>query len=124
MNTINQQIVAATKDVSAATQPTLVATPPSEASLSLTDKLNEKLEGQQAKDVSLESVVTQMNEHVQNLQRNLQFTVDDKSGRSVVTVMDSETDEIIRQIPSEEMLELARRFAVDSDDAVLFTSQA
>jgi len=126
MNTINQQGVTVAKDVHTPAQPASVVAPSSESSsLTLRDKLADKLEGKQANDVSLQSAVTKMNEHVQSLQRNLQFSVDDESGLSVVTVMDRETEEVIRQIPSEEMLALARRFAADSDEgAILFSSQA
>lgn len=38
----------------------------------------------------------------------LSFSVDDKTEQVVVTVMDSESGEEIRQIPSEEVLEMAR----------------
>ncbi len=38
----------------------------------------------------------------------LAFSVDDSSGRTVVRITDQETGETIRQIPSEEMLEIAR----------------
>lgn len=38
----------------------------------------------------------------------LEFKVDDESGVMVVKVMDLSTDQIIRQIPSEEMLQIAR----------------
>lgn len=38
----------------------------------------------------------------------LEFNVDQASGRTVVRVVDLETNQIIRQIPSEEMVELAR----------------
>lgn len=46
---------------------------------------------------------------VQNVQRNLNFSVDEDSGETVVKVIDAQSDEVIRQIPSEEMLALARR---------------
>lgn len=39
---------------------------------------------------------------------NLRFTVDDESGRTVVKVIDASTDETIRQIPSEEVLAIAK----------------
>lgn len=39
---------------------------------------------------------------------NLQFTIDKDSGKTVVKVVDSATSEVIRQIPSEELLALAR----------------
>lgn len=40
--------------------------------------------------------------------RNLQFSIDKDTGRSVVKVVDSSTNEVIRQIPSEELLAIAR----------------
>lgn len=38
----------------------------------------------------------------------LDFSIDDDTGKTVVRVTDAETGEMIRQIPSEELLELAR----------------
>ena len=40
--------------------------------------------------------------------RSLSFTIDDSIGRTVVKVIDRETDEVIRQIPSEELVRVAR----------------
>lgn len=57
----------------------------------------------------LDRVVSQLNDHVQNLQRQLQFSVDKESERMVVKVIDAESEEVIRQIPPEEVLTLARR---------------
>lgn len=56
----------------------------------------------------LEEAVRELNGYVQNVQRNLQFNVDEDSGHTVIRVVDSETDEVIRQIPSEEVLTLAK----------------
>jgi len=58
---------------------------------------------------ALQSALNKMTEHVQNLQRALQFSVDEESGETVVKVVDSETKEVIRQIPSEELLAIANR---------------
>ena len=55
----------------------------------------------------VEQAVNQVNEYVQKLSRDLEFTVDEDSGRTVIKVLDSETKEIIRQIPPEEMLRIA-----------------
>ncbi|WP_051202228.1 flagellar protein FlaG [Ferrimonas senticii] len=44
-------------------------------------------------------------------QRALAFEVDDSSGQSVVVVRERQTDEVIRQIPSEEMLKLAAKLS-------------
>jgi flagellar protein FlaG len=39
---------------------------------------------------------------------SLQFSIDQDSGRTVVKVVDVQTNAVLRQIPSEEMLELAK----------------
>ena len=59
----------------------------------------------------LEEMVSHLKEYVQNMQRDMDFSVDDKTGRFVVKVIDSQTKELIRQIPSEEMLSIARHLA-------------
>jgi flagellar protein FlaG len=58
---------------------------------------------------AFERVVSELQNYVQKTQRNLDFHVDDQSGRVVVRVVDATSDEVIRQIPSEEMLSLSRR---------------
>jgi len=57
----------------------------------------------------------QIERAVENLSRasrangqNLQFSVDSDSGETVIRVVDSGTREVIRQIPSEEVLQIAR----------------
>jgi flagellar protein FlaG len=57
---------------------------------------------------NLERAVNTLNSKVQAVQRDLNFSIDEDSGRTVVKVVDSTTDEVIRQIPSEEVLALAR----------------
>jgi flagellar protein FlaG len=52
--------------------------------------------------------VSNLNDYVQVIRRELQFRVDKETGQTVVTVLDSETREVIRQIPREEVLALAR----------------
>jgi flagellar protein FlaG len=63
----------------------------------------------EANNKSLEQAVSQMNSYAQNLQRSLQFRVDKDSGETVVRVVDPKTDEVIRQIPNEEVLLIANR---------------
>ncbi len=43
----------------------------------------------------------------QTVRRNLQFREDPSSGRLVVSVIDAESGEIIRQIPPEQMIRMA-----------------
>lgn len=47
-------------------------------------------------------------EFLQNHSRSLQFEVDEHSGMEIVTVLDGETGEVIRQFPSEEIVASAR----------------
>lgn len=60
---------------------------------------------------ALEEAVSHLKEYVQTLQRDMDFSVDDRTGRYVVKVVDSQTQELIRQIPSEEMLAISRHLA-------------
>jgi flagellar protein FlaG len=62
----------------------------------------------EAEGEELQSAVVELNKAVQNIQRNLEFSVDDITGQTVVKVIDKETDKIIRQMPSEEVLRLAQ----------------
>ncbi|RLA18966.1 MAG: hypothetical protein DRQ56_06440 [Gammaproteobacteria bacterium] len=54
--------------------------------------------------------------YLQDLSRNLQFQVDDKSGVNIVSVVDGKIGEIIRQFPSETILASARYIAEISPD--------
>lgn len=56
----------------------------------------------------VEQAVQQIQSYLSDTQRQLQFQVDSGSGRTVVRVVNPETQELIRQIPSEEVLMLAR----------------
>ncbi|NWO02278.1 MAG: flagellar protein FlaG [Idiomarinaceae bacterium] len=50
-------------------------------------------------------------------QHNLEFNVNEELGRTIVKVVDSETGELIRQIPSEELLELAERIEEQTQES-------
>ncbi len=65
--------------------------------------------------------VEELNTYVNEMQRNLQFHVDEDLGRKVISVMDGETKELIRQIPSEEALELLKN--MDKVIGVLFSKE-
>ena len=70
------------------------------------------------KENRLDSAVSHINSYVQNLDRKLEFTVNESLplGRSVIKVIDSETDKVIREIPSEEAVELAARIREQFED--------
>ena len=56
----------------------------------------------------LSSAVDNLNQYVQTIRRELQFSVDENSGRTVIKVLDAETKEVIRQIPAEEVISLSK----------------
>ena len=56
----------------------------------------------------LAAIAKQLQEFLQNSQRELQFSVDADTNTRVVTVRDSNTGDIIRQIPSEEALRIIK----------------
>jgi flagellar protein FlaG len=64
--------------------------------------------GAEPKRDELEKAVTDIQEFVQAAQRNLDFSIDDSTGRVVVKVIATETGLVIRQIPSEAALKLAQ----------------
>ncbi len=53
--------------------------------------------------------IARLNDYVQNIRRRLEFRVDEATNRTVVTVIDQDTQEVIRQIPSEAALKLVQR---------------
>jgi len=58
----------------------------------------------------LQHAVDQVNKTIQTLSNNdVQFTVDKETGKDIVKVVNRETKEVIRQIPSEEMVAIAKR---------------
>ncbi len=64
---------------------------------------------EQAQKPDLQDTVTRLNEYAQSINRQLQFSIDDRSGRPVIKVLDLQTDKVIRQIPSDDVLALARQ---------------
>lgn len=59
---------------------------------------------------------------VDNLAHNLRISVDQDTGKTVVKVMDIHTDEVIRQIPTEEAISIAR--TLDKVQGLLLNDEA
>lgn len=70
----------------------------------------------------LEEAVSNMQEFVQAINRDLNFSLDDTTGRLVVKVVDSKSGDLIRQMPSEEALSLVKR--LDEVRSFLFEGKA
>ncbi|WP_273210104.1 flagellar protein FlaG [Marinobacter subterrani] len=74
----------------------------------------EKLQARnEAQREELGDAVSQLNDFVQNVQRDLQFEVDNDLGQTIVKVVDQKTQEVIRQIPDEVALRLAEKLQQD-----------
>jgi flagellar protein FlaG len=67
---------------------------------------------------SIQTAVKTANEIAAGSQSGIEFSVDGESGRTIVRVVDTRTQEVIRQIPSEDMLRLRR--ALESLRGLLF----
>ncbi|WP_350976599.1 flagellar protein FlaG [Shewanella sp. AC34-MNA-CIBAN-0136] len=62
-------------------------------------------------EAQLQQVAKDLTDMVAMMQKGLKFSVDDDSGKQVIKVQDIESGDIIRQIPSEEALELAKKIS-------------
>ena len=80
--------------------------PPSGKELPAKDTESEKLE---TPKLEIEQAVTEINEYVQSISRDLQFSIDEDSGLTVIRVRDRESGELIRQIPEDIFLNLAQK---------------
>lgn len=63
-----------------------------------------------------------INKVIQALSQNVEFTIDEDTDRAIVKVVDQETKEVIRQMPSKEVLEIAK--ALDKVQGLLIRQEA
>lgn len=68
------------------------------------------------------AAVTDMQDFVQATHHNIQFQLDENSGRMLVKVTERDTGEVIRQIPSEEAVRLAE--GLSEIRSLLFSAEA
>ena len=69
---------------------------------------------QSAQELTIEQLTDmaeQMDSFVGSFNRELKFRVDEDSGRNVVTVIDTKSGDTIRQIPTEELLDVIARLS-------------
>ncbi|HNQ58761.1 MAG: hypothetical protein DPW12_12070 [Rhodocyclaceae bacterium] len=76
----------------------------------------------QPRPEQVRDAVQQLRQVVAPVARSLQFSVDDATGKTVVRVVDAATQEVIRQMPSEEVLAVAR--ALDRLQGLLLKGKA
>lgn len=103
----------ATDRVRASFDITMVATaeqPRSAAAARAAEKSSAEANGQ-----AIDAAVGQLNDFAQSIQRQLEFSVDEESGKTVIKVIDKESGQIIRSIPSEEVLSMQKRLKESSE---------
>ena len=75
-----------------------------------------------ATSLDIQRAVERLEELARNNERGLRFAFDEGSGRTVITVINAATNEIVRQIPAEEVLAIAR--ALRAQTGTLIAVQA
>jgi len=71
----------------------------------------------------IEQIVKELKQLVDPIVANgLNFSIDDSTGKSIVRITDGETGELIRQIPSEEILDIAE--SLDRMQGLLLRQEA
>lgn len=63
--------------------------------------------------------VAQLNDFLRQERLSLTFSVDHASGRVVIRITDAETDQLIRQIPPEEVMAIVRHLAEGPEPGAL-----
>jgi flagellar protein FlaG len=64
-------------------------------------------QGKNPDDEKVKAAAEDIQKFFQSVKRNLEFSVDESSGKVVVKVIASYSGEVVRQIPNEEVLKLA-----------------
>lgn len=67
---------------------------------------------------ALQAAVKQIDSYLKGSARSLQFKVDESTGRTVVSVRDA-NGEVIRQIPNEDVLRLARSLGASGSKSIV-----
>lgn len=82
------------------------------ARTSAVDELKSAMAGQKGggdREKELQDAVDKVNQYAEIQQVSLRLQVEKELQRVVVEVVDKDTDEVIRQIPSEQTIEIAKR---------------
>jgi flagellar protein FlaG len=76
----------------------------------------------QTEQDKLKMAVQEIEKFVQSVKRNLEFSIDEPSGKVIVKVIASDSGEVVRQIPNEEVLKLAN--SLNDASSLLFSAKA
>ncbi|WP_028765220.1 flagellar protein FlaG [Shewanella colwelliana] len=72
---------------------------------------DEKDDKPQQSPEEMQKLVAELSDMMSVMRKGLAFKIDEDSGTNIVSVMDVDSGDIIRQIPNEEALELAQKLS-------------
>jgi flagellar protein FlaG len=113
---------AARIDKSYASADTSPARPAAPRTATETDTVAPQQASKEPSRDQLNQAVSELNQSSQMKTQGLEFSIDEDSQRTVVKVIDQETKEVLRQIPTKEALELSKTF--DSAKGSLISQSA
>ena len=73
------------------------------------------------KESDVAETIEEINSFLDNMKRNISFSIDEDLGNNVIVIKDSESDEVIRQLPSEELMVLRKK--MDDVAGILFDTK-
>jgi len=59
----------------------------------------------------IESIIKELNQFIQIFNTKIAFEIDKETKKTILRIVDVETNEVIRQIPPEELLQISRRIS-------------
>lgn len=74
------------------------------------------------RDAQIRQATEKANQAIQSFSRNIEFSVDKETNITVVRVMDTQTNQLIRQIPGDEILSIAK--AIDRLQGLIIRQKA
>lgn len=96
------------------------ATPALQASPAITAPQTESQTGSPIEQV--QQALDEVRKAITPVAQDLLFSIDEDTGKTIVRVVDASTDEVIRQIPSEEIISIAK--ALDKLQGLLIQQKA
>lgn len=70
----------------------------------------------------IKEAVQKINKVMQAMSNDLEFSIDEDTNRTIIKVIDQQTNEVIRQLPAKESLEIAK--ALDKVQGLLIKQKA
>lgn len=87
-----------------------------------TSTLPQKIAAESFSDEQIAQAVEQINDELGNMAQDLKISIDKETGKTIVKIIDTASQEVIRQFPTEEAVAIAR--SLDKVHGLLFEDKA